>query len=53
MSRIQSVACEASLLIQTCCDYVTWLNCLHVCMSEIAKETYSGPAMQLICLYSY
>jgi len=23
----------------------TWLNCLHVCMSEIAKETYSGPAM--------
>jgi len=24
---------------------VTWLNCLHVCMSEIAKETYSGPAM--------
>jgi len=22
-------------------------------MSEIAKETYSGPAMQLICLYSH
>ena len=25
------------------CGYMTWLNCLPVCMSEIAKETYSGP----------
>jgi len=25
--------------------YVTRFNCLPVCMSEIAKETYSGPAM--------
>jgi len=27
------------------CGYVTWLNCLPVCMSEITKETYSGPIM--------
>ena len=27
------------------CGYVTWLNCLPACMSEISKETYSGPTM--------
>ena len=27
------------------CGYVTWCNCLPVCMSEIAKETYSELTM--------
>ena len=26
------------------CSYMNWFNCLPVCTSEIAKETYSGPA---------
>jgi len=27
------------------CGYMTWLDCLPICMSEITNETYSWPAM--------
>ena len=37
----RSVACALN------CGYMIWLDCLPVCMSEIAKETYSGQQCNL------